>query len=111
MANVLCALVYLYCSSGCRAGTVASALTFHPPNPAYYDFEESEKSSQVGDKAGEKYTKYKLLLAPRLARRAPGGDSMLQLPFGHYGYGHFRSSGAVHSRGRPFHYRGQSRKC
>lgn len=66
MANVLCALVYLYCSSGCRAGTVASALTFHPPNPAYYDFEESEKSSQVGDKAGEKYTKYKLLLAPDL---------------------------------------------
>lgn len=62
MANILGALAYLYCSSGCRAGTVASALTFHPPSPSFYDFEEKKEG-----RAGEKYgSGYKLLLAPDL---------------------------------------------
>jgi len=38
MGNVISALLCLYCRSGCRASTIASALTFHPPLPPYYDF-------------------------------------------------------------------------
>jgi hypothetical protein len=38
MWNVICALVYLFCRSGCRATSVASALTFHPPDPPHYEF-------------------------------------------------------------------------
>ena len=41
MCGVVGALLSLYCRSGCRADVVASALTFHPPEP-FYDFEEGE---------------------------------------------------------------------
>jgi len=41
--NVLTALICLYCRSGCRASAVASALTFHPPEP-FYDLSYDEST-------------------------------------------------------------------
>ena len=74
MAKVICALVYLYCSSGCKAEKVASKLTFHPPTP-YYDFEtiEDEGGGDGQRTDGRELRKdkiakekYKLLLNPDL---------------------------------------------
>lgn len=36
MGGVIGQLSYLYCRSGCQASVVASALTFHPPDPPFY---------------------------------------------------------------------------
>jgi hypothetical protein len=68
MASILGALVYLYCSSGCRAGVVASALTFHPPSPPQYDFEEEEieNASDSADSSPPAKKQYNLLLAKDL---------------------------------------------
>lgn len=55
--NIISALLYLYCRSGCRADVVASALTFHPPHPWY----------EVGDADEEEEgVLYTLRLAPAL---------------------------------------------
>lgn len=48
--NIVGALLYLYCRSGCRADVVASALSFHPPEP-FYDIEEEEGSEGSGQSA------------------------------------------------------------
>jgi hypothetical protein len=45
MGGVIGQLSYLYCRSGCQASVVASALTFHPPNPPFYKFVYDEATS------------------------------------------------------------------
>jgi hypothetical protein len=40
VCQIVCSLLYLYCASGCKASTVASAMAFHPPNPPFYDMVE-----------------------------------------------------------------------
>ena len=42
MGGVIGQLSYLYCRSGCQASVVASALTFHPPKPAFYKIKYDE---------------------------------------------------------------------
>ena len=56
MGAVVCKLLSLYCRSGCQASVVASALTFHPPEPLYEILE--------GKSAGE----YHIELSPDLPR-------------------------------------------
>ncbi|KAL7567039.1 hypothetical protein ACA910_019962 [Epithemia clementina (nom. ined.)] len=43
------ALFCLWCRSGCRKSTVASTLTFFPPEPALYKFERITKDGRVLD--------------------------------------------------------------
>jgi hypothetical protein len=47
MGQIVSALVCLYCRSGCKSSVVASALTFHPPDPNY-SFEEEDKGAKAG---------------------------------------------------------------
>ncbi len=63
MSKIVGALIYLYCSSGCKASVVASTLTFHPPEQ-YYDFQALE--SEDGDHVGTAPCLYKLILSPEL---------------------------------------------
>jgi|MDTB01.2.fsa_nt_gb hypothetical protein len=67
MAQIITALLYLYCGSGCKASVVASALTFHPP-PPYYKFEAADEDGR--DKEGQplklEKRRYRLRLSPEL---------------------------------------------
>ena len=60
--NIIGALLYLYCRSGCRADVVASALTFHPPQPWYEVCDADEEEEGV---------LYTLRLAPALQHYPP----------------------------------------
>ena len=60
--NIVCALLYLYGRSGCRADTVASALTFHPPVP-FYDIDEAGEEDEGN--------LHSLRLAPELQHYPP----------------------------------------
>jgi hypothetical protein len=47
MGQIVSALVCLYCRSGCKSSVVASALTFHPPDPFYSLQDESKGAKAV----------------------------------------------------------------
>eukprot|EP01032_Pedospumella_encystans_P009755 gene9755-11463_t len=56
MGGIISALLCLYIRSGCQASVVASALTFHPPDPCYrieYDEESGHYALYIGDDSAD----------------------------------------------------------
>ncbi len=67
MAQIIAALLYMYCGSGCKASVVASALTFHPP-PPFYEFEcaDGDGKDEKGQVKRLVERKYRLKLSVEL---------------------------------------------
>lgn len=64
--NIICALVKLYCRSGCSGKVVAAALAFHPPNPPFYTIDEVKDAGTGDGKESRSQTKYKCELHPEI---------------------------------------------
>ena len=56
MANIITALLCLYCKNGCSASVVQSALTFHPPYPPFYAFVYDDENDSFSFEMGEDIT-------------------------------------------------------